>query len=213
MANDTRSNTDRAPSAGITSKRRQDRTTDELVGICRGLLADGHVSQQEAEFLKGWIERTSEFVGSYPFSHIYKVLSDILKDGFIDADESADLHDTLIRFVGGEAFDPIAETASLSTSLPLCTPPPAIAYQGRSFLVTGTFSYGTRPLVHAAIAERGGLAAGNISKNVNFLIIGDLGSRDWINSNAGRKIQAAIELRDAGHAIAIVSEQHWASSL
>lgn len=212
MSSESRS-TGKAPSGRITSARRLDRTTDELVGICRGLLADGHVSQQEAEFLKGWVERNAEFIGEYPFDRIYAVLADILNDGVIDTDESGDLHDTLIRFVGGEAFDPDSGAASVATSLPLCVPEPAIIYPERTFLVTGTFSYGNRREVHAVIESHGGKVAGNVSRKVNYLVIGDLGSRDWINSNAGRKIQDAIALRTQGLPIAIVAEQHWTSSL
>lgn len=202
-----------APSAGVTTSRRQDRATDELVGICRGVLADGHVNEMEAAFLLDWIERTGAFVHEYPFNRIYQTLSTILADGAIDADESADLHDTLVRFVGGEAFDPQAGTASLSTALPLCVPPPVVTFAGRVFVVSGTFDYGTRQAVHAAITERGGKVASNLSGKVNFLVLGTLGSRDWVNSNAGRKIQAAVELRETGSPIGIVSETHWAAAL
>lgn len=200
----------RAPSGAITHARRQDRTTDELVGLCRGLLADGHVSQMEAEFLKDWIERNAEFVDQYPFNRIYSLLVRILSDGFIDQDESSDLHDTLIRFVGGEA---IGESASLSSALPLCQPAPPAIHEGQVFVVTGTFSFGTRSLVSKTIEDKGGRVAGNVSQKINYLIIGELGSRDWINSNAGRKIQSAIELRDGGTAIRIISEQHWLAAL
>ncbi len=204
---------DRAPSGNITLRRRQDRATDELVGLCRGLLADGHVSQTEAEFLKDWIERNAEFVGSYPFDRIYQVLHRVLADGFIDDDESADLHDTLIRFVGGEALSPAAQTTSLASTLPLCSPIPTLIYPERTFVVTGTFSFGTRSNVHAAIEAKGGGVTDSVSRKVSFLVIGDLGSRDWINSNSGRKIQQAIELREKGIQINIVSEQHWHKSI
>jgi NAD-dependent DNA ligase len=204
---------DRAPGANMTKSRRVDRASNELVGICRGLLADGHVSQQEAEFLKGWIERNAEFVGDYPFSAIYNLLAEILRDGVIDDEESADLHDTLIRFVGGEAFEASAQTASLSTALPIDVPAPAISHSGAVFVVTGTFTYGARSRVTEAIQTRGGLVSAAPSRKVNYLVIGELGSRDWINSNAGTKIMKAVELRGAGHPIAIVGESHWASSL
>ena len=199
-----------APMGSMTHDRRQDRVTNELVGLCRGLLADGHVNQMEAEFLKGWIERNAAFVGEYPFAQIYGLLSDILKDGVIDEDESADLHETLARFVGGEVFDERAETASLSTSLPLTDPPPVIEHSGALFVVTGTFAFGPRALVHKAIEERGGLIGSSPTKKTRYLVIGELGSRDWINSNAGTKILKAVGLRDEGHPIAIVSEPHWA---
>jgi hypothetical protein len=88
---------DRAPVGAMTGARRADRASNELVGLCRGLLADGYVSQMEAEFLKGWIERNAQFTGVYPFDRIYSQLSSILRDGFVDADESADLLGSVLR--------------------------------------------------------------------------------------------------------------------
>lgn len=200
---------DRAPSGAITLDRRQDRATDELVGLCRGLLADGHVCEQEATFLLNWIERNSEFVDEYPFNRLYSTLSTILADGRIDPDESADLHDTLIRFVGGEADDSAGQTASRSSLLPVDVPEPAIIHLDKSFVVTGTFNFGPRSSVVEAIERLGGRTASAPSRRTDFLIIGELASRDWINSNAGRKIHAAMQLRDAGNPIAIISEVHW----
>jgi hypothetical protein len=205
--------TGRAPVGAITLSRRADRAVDELVGLCRGLLADGHVNQQEAEFLKSWIERNADFVGMYPFDRIYRQLTDIMRDGFLDQDESADLMDTLVRFVGGEASDHRAETASLSTALPLDDPEPVIVYPDSIFVVTGTFSYGVRSLVCAEIESRGGISGASPTKKTRYLIIGDLGSRDWKHSNCGAKIERAIQLRDEGCQLAIVSERHWAATL
>lgn len=204
---------DRAPSANISASRREDRATNELVGLCRGLLADGHVCQSEAEFLKGWIERNAAFVGEYPFAPIYRVLSEILRDGHIDDDESADLHDTLTRFVGGEAFNERGQTVSLSTALPIDDPMPPLVFEGSIFVVTGTFAFGKRSQVVAEIEGRGGQLIGAPAKKANYLVIGELGSRDWINSNAGTKILKAVQLKESGSPLAIVSEAHWASSL
>lgn len=204
---------DRAPSGAMTRARRADRAVDELVGLCRGLLADGHVNQQEAEFLKGWIERNADFVGLYPFDRIYRQLTDTMRDGFLDHDESADLMDTLVRFVGGEAHDHQTQTASLSTALPLDDPEPILVYPESIFVVTGTFSYGARSSVCAAIESRGGISGAAPTKKTRYLIIGDLGSRDWKHSNCGTKIEKAIQLRDEGCPLSIVSERHWAATL
>ena len=204
---------DRAPRPQFTANRRRDRASNELVGLCRGLLADGHVDLGEAVFLKDWIERNAQFVGDYPFREIYALLADILQDGRIDADESADLHDTLVRFIGGEAFDEEAQTASLSTALPLDDPEPLITYPSAGFVVTGTFTFGKRTVVTSEIERRGGVLLSTPSKKTRYLIVGELGSRDWINSNAGRKIEKAVELRANGCGLAIVSERHWITSL
>lgn len=205
---------EKAPSAAMTLRRRQDRAVDELVGLCRGVMADGHVSQQEAEFLLGWLQRNSEFVGDWPFRPLYDRIGQLLDDGVMDADESADLHDTLMRFVGGEAFDPLDEVAARATALPVNDPEPLVVHRDADFVVTGTFEYGTRTAVIQAITALGGRVASNCSGKTRYLVIGTLGSRDWINSNAGRKIQAAVRLRDeSGQPLAIVSEHHWVKHL
>lgn len=203
----------RAPRGAITLQRRKDRAHDELVGMCRGLLADGHVCEMEARFLRDWIERNAAFADAYPFSVLLERLAAVLGDGRVDPDESADLHDTLVRFVGGETFDAEAQTASLSTALPLDDPFPPVTFAGSKFMATGTFHYGTRAEVYREIVARGGVVAGSVSKTLRFLVIGDLGSRDWMHSNSGRKIEKAVQLRRDGLPLAIVNEVHWAGCL
>ena len=44
------------PSANFTLRQQRDRAADELIGLCRGVLADGHVSSGEAQFIRDWIE-------------------------------------------------------------------------------------------------------------------------------------------------------------
>jgi hypothetical protein len=41
------------------------------------------------------------------------------------------------------------------------------------------------------------------------LVIGEIGSQDWLHSTHGRKIEKAIEYNDTGAKIAIVPEKHW----
>ena len=203
---------DRAP-APTTGTRGADRASRELIDICRELLADGRVDQTEAEFLKEWIERNSDFVGTYPFDVVYLQLSAILLDGFVDPDESADLRDTLSQFIDGAAHGVGEQPAPRPTTLPIDDPEPEIYFPESAFVVAGTFSYGCRAMVHAAIDARGGIVAASPSEETRYLVIGDLGSRDWTNSNAGRKIERAVQLRQEGYPLAIVTEAHWAESL
>ncbi len=44
-------------------------------------------------------------------------------------------------------------------------------------------------------------------------VIGAIGSRDWIHSTHGRKIERAVELREQGTGIYILSEEYWADSI
>lgn len=62
------------------------------------------------------------------------------------------------------------------------------------------------------MTQRGGAIA-SVSKKLDYLVIGEIGSRDWIHSTHGRKIEKAVELRNGGARLAIVSERHWQAGL
>lgn len=201
------------PPTQFNRQQQKDRAADELVGLCRGLLSDGAVSGQEAAFLKDWIERHAENAGEYPFNVLYRQLQTALSDGVLDLDEERDLLASLSGLVGGEAAGHGNASASLSTALPLCHPAPTVVFSSSVFVVTGTFAYGPRRQVVDAIELRGGVPSGNISKKVNYLVIGEVGSQAWRHSSYGRKIEAAVELREAGVPIRIISEPHWLTAL
>ncbi len=52
-----------------------------------------------------------------------------------------------------------------------------------------------------------------MTQRTNYLIIGTFGSRDWVHTSFGRKIEKAVQYRIAGCRLAIVGEDHWAASL
>lgn len=202
----------RAPYPAMTERARQDRSTDELIGICRGVLADGSVNLQEARFLMDWLERHREFLGVYPFNALHQRIQGAMFDGVLDNEEERDLLDVLVRMVGGESHA-AGSSASLSTALPFDVPPPEIIFPGQAFAVTGVFAFGQRKDVVEAIEHRGGMVKPSVSGKVRFLVIGEIGSRDWAHSCFGRKIEEAIALRGDGENLSIVSEALWQKSL
>ena len=57
-------------------------------------------------------------------------------------------------------------------------------------------------------------ASSSVTLKTDYLVIGDLSSRDWKFSSFGRKIEKAIEYRDSGKSdVAIISEQMWLERL
>ncbi|MNQ58397.1 DNA polymerase III subunit epsilon [compost metagenome] len=187
------------------------RSADALLGITAGLAADGAINQQEAEFLKNWIETHLVHLSDPVVNLLYKRLASMLSDGVLDADESAELLEMLHQFAGLPIGS--AQTFTAPSSLPLNNPPPILSWVDRVFLFTGVMAYGPRKDCESLILERGGLIGGSVSKKVHYLIVGSIGNDQWLHSSYGTKIKRAVELRESGTPIAIISEEHWQKML
>lgn len=196
----------------FNAARISDRQQDELIGLVRGVIADGAVHQSEAEFLIRWIESNAGSSDRWPASLLYPRLRSMLADGVLDQEERSELFELLQRYSGNT---PGVEERSVrrSTTLPLDHPQPTLKIQGSIFVVTGKFVYGIRKKVHAAIEARGGTCGGDVTLGTDILVIGEIGSTDWVHSTHGRKIERAMELRSKGGRPIIVDELHWAQQL
>ena len=98
---------------------------------------------------------------------------------------------------------------------PFDSPQPPISFREKQFVFTGKFSYGSRKACQAVVIERGGLAPSrkSVNQEVDYLIIGTEGSKDWKRGSYGNKIEAAILSRRIHGSPAIISEEHWNSFL
>ena len=189
----------------------QGRQMDELIGLVKGVLADGVVCQQEVDYLLRWLKANRAVANEWPARVIYPRIADALADGHLDAAEEADIMALLMQAVGGSQVpdqDGVVAT-SHSTALPLSDPAPTIQVPNHSFCFTGRFASGPRSWCESVVTERGGIAMPSITKKLNYLVIGEIGSRDWLHSTFGTKIQKAVEYREAGVPLHIISEQHW----
>jgi len=183
------------------------RSADALIGITAGLTADGKINQLEAEFLKNWIETHLIHLEDPVVNILYQRLADMLSDGVLDEDESVELLEILHQFAGLPVGAP-QRSANVS-SLPLNDPIPELDWLDRVFLFTGIMAYGPRKDCESLVTERGGVIGNSVSKKVHFLVVGSIGNEQWLHSSYGTKIKKAVELRNSGVPIAIISETHW----
>ncbi len=191
--------------------RSTERDVSELLGLAKGVLADGHVSEIEAHVVRTWVESHAAIAETWPITCLAQRLDAIYSDGRVEEDERIELQDLLKALVGGNAG--IIGTLDAATELPLDTPAPAIVWSGRVFVFTGQMAFGTRRDCQRHVQLFGGLCDDRITISTNYVVIGTFGSRDWLHSSFGRKIEQAVKYRDAGCPLAIVSEDHWADQL
>jgi|TARA_B110000240_G_C13485951_1_gene447407 NAD-dependent DNA ligase len=192
------------------ASRVQDRLIDELIGISRGVIADGIVDEQEAIFIGQWIEQHREVSDRWPVNILYTRLVEMLKDGVLSKDEQKELMATL-RDITGESS--VFQEPNRSTTLPLDNPAPVIDFEDKTFCLTGRFVFGTLRDCEETIVDMSGSVVQSPSQETDYLVIGELGSPDWVHTTFGRSIERGVELKQQGFAIKIVSEEHWVNSL
>lgn len=181
------------------------RQIDELIGLASGIAADGILNQSEAEFLQKWLAANVEISGQPLIRTLYSRINLMLSDGVLDEEETRSLLDTLQSF---SRRDFELGEALKSTTLPLCDPAPELRLRDTTFCFTGTFLFGQRKDCEQAVSDLGGFS-GSLTRKTDVLVIGAYATESWKHSSFGNKIIKAVEMRDAGVPIRIVSEEHW----
>lgn len=184
----------------------------ELLGMAKGVIYDGVVSIGEMAGLSAWLDAHPAASAHFPGRELADRLRQIYADGVVSADERESLLSYLTLLTG--AADASATAAGdRPTALPLDRPPPTLQFSGGVFVFTGSFALGSREECTNLTLALGGAVKTSVSRAVDYLVVGGLGSEAWITASYGRKIERAAELRAAGQPIAIVEEVHWLESV
>lgn len=189
-------------------KNIDDRQVDTLIGLSKGLIADGKIVQAEAEFLQTWLIQSRLASDNPIIINLLDKVSSMLEDNCLDEDEAEELLNILHK-ISGESSE-VGELAK-TTNLPINEPVPSVLFEGSTFLFTGTCVFGTRKQCQEAVMALGGKCASGVTKDLNYLVLGTYVTDSWTHENFGRKIEKAMVYRDSGIPIAIITEEHWAS--
>ena len=190
------------PGLRYAQSRINNRQMDTLVGLAKGVIADGVVTQEEAEFLLSWLAN-NRFTDNIMVDSLLGRIAAMLSDGLLDGEEREELLQVLADFAG----EPGAVGELLkSTSLPLDKPQPKVVIPYGTFLFTGTCAYGTRRECHEFIEQWGGIIARSVTRDLDYLVIGSYVTKTWIHESYGRKIEKALEYRETYGQPAIISE-------
>lgn len=183
------------------------KSIESLIGLCRGLLADGVLSQEEITYLHTWLNENTEVTSAWPGDVIANRVREIMTDGVITLEEAKDLRDTLTQIIGG-AVQEHGAVSGMATRLPI-DPVDTVEIPGRSFCFTGKFIYGSRSRCEQAVECLGADVRSRVTLDLDYLVIGALASRDWAFTSHGRKIEAAVANKAKGSPVLIIAEEQW----
>lgn len=88
-----------------TSKRLSDTRFNaidipELLGLCKGVLADGTINLAEAQFILRWIKDRDNVLEAWPADVLYRLLCKVLEDGTLTEEEELELIELLEEITG-----------------------------------------------------------------------------------------------------------------
>ena len=195
---------------GVPTNNLDDYQISALLGLCRGLIADGKIDQGEADALHTWLMAHETTIENPVMSGFRKKLEPFIQRKIVDGASSEQLLQLLSGLVGGRTE--VGECLS-ATTLWLDDPPPEVVYENRKFCLTGKFSCGKRGQCEDEVRSRGGTCQSSPRKTTNYLVIGSYAEGAWIQSAYGRKIEKAVALRAEGLPIRIISEEHWLANM
>lgn len=189
--------------------RIDDKQVTELIGILKGIIADGTLDKSELEMLVKWQAANPGVRQNPVVAKLYQNIDDILSIEGSVKERIAALVLLFTKFTGSD-FE-IGEDLKATAAF-FCNPVPPVTIPGRHFCFTGTFLFGSRRDCESAINERGGFA-GSLTKKTDFLVVGEYATESWIQPSFGRKVEKALELQRSGTGLAIVSETDWRKAL
>ncbi|MDR0548720.1 MAG: BRCT domain-containing protein [Deltaproteobacteria bacterium] len=200
---------DGQPLPGFHQKNRESRSLDELIGVCKGVLADDQLVKEEALFLNNWFKANPEAAQVWPGKELLARLTTAFADGYLDQEELDDLKD-LTRQMIGDAQSGQPAPFNRSSSLMLEKLDEPIVFKDNLFCFTGAMAYGPRKVVQDLVLAQGGLVANSVLVKLNYLVVGYIASRDWKHTTHGNKILLAMDYKERlGKNIKIISEEDF----
>ncbi len=180
-----------------------------LHGICHGILADGKIEIEEINNLRNWLDENNHLETYYPYDELQSILLSVVCDGKIDAEESKVLKAYFNEFSSIKSAKTKAEITNELEGLrisALCTSNPNIEFDGKTFCVTGILQRGPRAQLHKCLIEYGCNVTETVTKETDYLIVGDNGNQAWAFACYGRKVEKALNMRKVGHQITLIHE-------
>ena len=195
---------------GAATNKLDDYQISALLGLCRGLIADGKVDQDEADTLHVWLMAHEGTIDNPVMAAFQEKLEPFIEGRVEGLDSSVQLLQLLNGLVGGETE--VGECLR-ATTLWLDDPPPEVVFEDRKFCLTGKFCHGTRAQCEDKVRTHKGICQSSPTKSTDYLVIGAYAEGTWIQSAYGRKIEKAVTMRAGGLPIRIISEEHWLASM
>ena len=168
------------------------KTLQILNGIIKGIICDNELTLEEIQGLNIWLKENEQLKGNYPYDKIYETVERVLEDNYITEYEKEKLIRVFNTFINPTDVEKEIKDYN---------------FEQKNFVLTGDFMHGTKNEIADIIQNNGGIVLSGVNKKVNYVVVGSNGSKDWSFGNFGTKVKRALELKEKGLDIDIISEE------
>ena len=172
------------------------------------------LKDEEVYSLRNWIDENEQLKNTYPFEELDSLLLSILDDREITDDEKDKLKAFMSEFIDiKKSYNIIAkeyeELRQKSSIIGICSACPDVQINNKTFCFTGKSSKHTRIEIMDIINKLGGKFSNSLTKDVDYLMVGNEGNDAWTFTCYGRKVEQAMEHRRKGRGILIIHENDF----
>lgn len=207
-------NRDGQPPSGINANKVRARQQAELAGILKGVACDNIITPNEAKFVYEWINLHRQVEDGVTYTELIEELQSLelkTRGAFDDPELLQSVLKTIHKLVNGGSHIP--SPTDLTIDIADEIEAGEVIFQDKQFCFTGKLKLGPRNKAHEMTKLRNGVVADSVTNKLDYLVCGDLGSRDWSQSSFGEKIRHALCVRKSGGRLLIIKETVWAEAI
>ena len=167
---------------GKIKNTKETKAYQKLQSSISKILEDNDVSFDELQQFIKEVE-TNNLQETYPIDKAYKIAKEKLNNADIDIKKSLS---TITGNIDTDTFDG--------------------GFEGKLFCLTGDFNHGSKTEITDYIISKGGFVKDSLTLKVDYLVRGLQGSDAYAYGSYGSKVKKALELKEKGHSIKIITE-------
>ena len=167
---------------GTIKNTKETKAYQNIQSYISKILEDNEVSNDELKFFIKEVEN-NKLQNTYPIDKAYKIAIEKLNNVEIDIKKSLS---TITGDIDTDSFDG--------------------DFEGKLFCLTGDFNHGAKNDIADYIISQGGLVKDNLTLKVDYLVRGLQGSDAYAYGSYGSKVKKALEMKEKGNQIKIITE-------
>lgn len=145
--------------------------------------------------VKEFIDEHGELAGNYPYDDVKDITDKINETAKYSTEALSDMISSLISF-----SDPVYSKEIVKGNISLVD---------KKVVLTGEFSRGSKDSISAGLTQLGAEIKSGVSSKTDILVVGSLGSQDWVCGSYGGKVKKAMELKAKGSDILVIGENDF----